>query len=131
MSKIITIEQLRALASKTVGFTSKVVTTIAEALEEMADAKADKENCISVTIPITGWKTDSSDFYPYYYDIAVAGITAKDGAEIAISVDTLQVASDCGLCPTNETLVDGIRVRAASIPESEMETNIWIRRGRE
>lgn len=76
---------------------------------------------VSMTIPTTGWETDSNNsVYPKYYDYAVQGITADDRADVIISVASAPTASECGMCPTNETIAGYIRLRAMSVPTASM-----------
>ena len=87
-----------------------------ELLAEDVDAKADNPTSASITIPTSGWSSDSEATYPNYCDIAVSGITADNRAEVTISTGSLGAASACGLCPTNETIAGYIRIRAKTVP---------------
>ena len=129
MGKETSLGHLEMLARRTKGLASEILQATTDALVEMNTVKADKENAVSITIPVTGWNSDSTANYPYYYDITVAGITTNDGANIAIAVSSLYDASECGLCPTNETLTNKVRIRASSIPTAAMSADLWIRRG--
>ncbi len=135
MSKFAILEHLKASseASKNfvAGLIGEVVGTVAEALEEMKRAKADKASAIAITIPVSGWGSDNNAGYPKYYDIVVEGLTASDRAEITIAVDSMGTAKACGLCPTNETQEGRIRIRAASVPETEIAAECWIEDGKE
>lgn len=102
-----------------------------ELLAEEMDAKADNPTSASITIPTDGWHNELEELeesgdeeaeiedsdYPYYYDIAVTGITADDRAEITVAANSIRAASTCGLCPTNETFAGYIRIRAVSVPD--------------
>ena len=83
----------------------------------------------SVTIPKTGWNSDSTAKYPKYYDIAVTGVTASDRANVDIAPAALGTAEDCGLCPACETLAGKIRLRAVSVPTETMTATYWIQKG--
>lgn len=136
MGKIAVIEHLRscAVASRNfvTGLIGDVAGTVADALEELDRAKANKTGSTAVKIPVSGWGTDNSiATYPKYYDIAVNGITAKDRAEITIAPGSLDEAKACGLCPTNETLEGKIRVRASSVPMTAIAMECWIEDGKE
>ena len=136
MSKYALLESLRAsaIASRNyvAGLIGDVAGTVADALEELWQAKADKTNAVAVTIPVSGWNEDaSSTSYPYYYDIAVTGVTASDRAEITIAPGSLDTAKACGLCPTNETMAGKIRVRATSVPAAAIAAEYWISDGKE
>ena len=95
------------------------------------NAKADKLKSASVTIPVSGWKSDSASGYPYYYDISALGVTASDCVSVVIAPSSQQAAAKCGLCPTNETLAGIIRVRSSSIPPSAISAQYWVEQGKE
>ena len=98
-----------------------------ELLAEDVDAKADNPTSASITIPTSGWSSDSDATYPNYCDIAVSGITADNRAEVDIAVASLEAASTCGLCPTNETITGYIRFRAKKAPDESITAvaTIW------
>ena len=76
MEKITITAQLRACGEAAKGFVSGLVgelaATVAEALAELENAKADKPQAVSVVLPASGWASDGGD-YPKYYDIPVPG----------------------------------------------------------
>ena len=100
--------------------------TVREAMEELDAVKADKSEGVAVTIPATGWSQDSGA-YPYYYDIAADGVTAKDRADLALAPASIAAAIACGICPATGV----IRVRAAKVPAAEMSGEYWICIGKE
>ena len=109
MGKLTLTEHLKACAEAAKSFTNGLVAelaqTVTEAMQEMENVKADKQASVSITIPTTGWGVDeTSESYPNYCDITVEGVTAKDRADIAIAPNSMDVAIECGMCPTNETL---------------------------
>ena len=134
MSKRALWQHIRASALTATYFTSGLIAelelTVSDAVGELADLKADKTESVSAIIPAAGWSSDSSTSYPNYYDIPVTGVTAQDRAEITLQLDSLETAKTCGLCPTNETLVGKIRVRASSVPTSALNIEYWIEKGR-
>lgn len=83
----------------------------------------------SVTIPTTGWGSDSTADYPKYYDIAVTGVTASDRANVDIATASMSKAVACGLCQTCETLAGKIRVRAVSVPAAAITAQYWVEKG--
>lgn len=115
-----------SVSGKTITFTRGDGKTFTIELDSMGIPTA-----TPITIPTSGWQSDSTAGYPKYYDISVTGITAKDRAEITISHSSLDTAKTCGLCPTNETLAGKIRVRAASIPTAAISAEYWIMDGKE
>ena len=110
---------------------SEHTTAVSEALQELNNGKADKVSAVSLTIPTTGWKSDTSvSQYPSYCDIAVSNITAKDGAQITLAPNSLGVALSCGLCSTVETMAGVIRVRAKAAPSTAISSELRILVGR-
>ena len=75
---------------------------------------------LSVTIPATGWSTDSTAVYPKYCDITISGLTANDVARVNLSTAEQATAVACGLCPTCETMSGKLRLRAVSVPAASM-----------
>lgn len=83
----------------------------------------------SVTIPTTGWGSDTTATYPKYYDIAVTGVTTSDRASVDIAPASFGTAVTCGLCPATETLAGKIRIRAASVPGAAMTASYFVEKG--
>lgn len=83
---------------------------------------------VGITIPTTGWQASASGQYTVSLDIP-AEITADDGVDIVLSAEGLQVANDCGLCPTVETLPGALRFLAISAPGSSMTGEYRVLRG--
>lgn len=135
MGRIMTLEHLREAAADSRNYVIRrlgnLAGTVADALEEMDKAKAGKPNAASCTIPVTGWSSDDAADYPQYYDIDVAGVTARDRAEVTIAPGSISTAVDCGLCPTNETLADKIRIRSIDVPAAAITAEYWIEDGKE
>lgn len=135
MSKITVFEHLKACAEEARdyagGLVAKLAKTATEAIEELEQAKADKAQSVAITIPATGWASDSGGDYPHYYDIAAEGVTANDRAAITIAPGSLGTAKTCGLCATNETMAGKIRVRAINIPAEAISAEFWIEDGKE
>lgn len=99
-------------------------------IQSIKDTKQDKRNAVAVTLPASGWSSDSTVEYPYYYDLAVSGVTAKDRAEVTVAVPGLPAAEACGLCSTNETMAGKIRFRAKKAPSAAIAAEYWIEKGR-
>ena len=79
------------------GLVAKLAKTATEAIEELEQAKADRAQSVAITIPATGWASETGGDYPHYYDIAAEGVTASDRAEITIAPGSLGTAKACGL----------------------------------
>ena len=135
MSKVTVFEHLKACAEEARdyagGLVAKLAKTATEAIEELEQAKADKAQSVAITIPATGWASDSGGDYPHYYDIAAEGVTANDRAAITIAPGSLGTAKTCGLCATNETMAGKIRVRAIQVPAEAISAEFWIEDGKE
>lgn len=91
-----------------------------------------KGTSIAVTIPASGWSEDTTYAdYPYCYDIAVSGITAKDRVGITIAPGSLATAVACKLCPTNNTMAGKIRIWAKAVPNAAISAEYWLDQGEE
>lgn len=110
-----------------------------ERLDDLETGKADKVSPVSFIIPAEGWASEEIDetgeeetgaSYPNYIDIAVKGVSTKDRADVTISVDSLETATACGLCPTSETMEGYIRLRAATAPTAEINAEYWLHHGK-
>lgn len=136
MSKIPILPQLKkaleAAKSFTAGLLSEFATTTAGAIEEVEALKVDKRNAVTVTIPTSGWVSDTSvSAYPYKYEISVSSVTAKDFCIINIAPSSQAAAKACRLCPTNETIAGKIILRATKIPTSSIMAEYWLEKGKE
>lgn len=134
-NKFTVLTHLRSVAARARDFASDLVASLAEAttavIEELDAEKADKSVSVAFDIPVTGWVLDETTEYPYYYDIAVTGVTAYDRATVSIAPNSMSMAVSCELCPTNETLAGKIRIRAMSIPADVISCEYWIEQGKE
>lgn len=136
MGKLTLTEHLQACAEAAKNFTNGLVAqlaqTVTEAMQEMESVKADKQDSVSITIPTTGWGVDeASESYPNYYDITVAGVTAKDRADIAIAPDSMDIAVACEMCPTDQTMAGKIRVWARTVPADAIIAEYRLNQGKE
>lgn len=136
MGKLTLTEHLKACAEAAKTFTNGMIAelaqTVTEAMQEMESVKADRQDSVSITIPTTGWGVDdASESYPNYYDITVAGVTAKDRADIAIAPNSMDAAIACEMCPTNETLTGKIRVWARTVPAEAIVAEYRLNQGKE
>lgn len=139
MGKAALTEHLKAcaLAAKdfTTGLIGQITGTVADALVEMAEVKADKVESVSLTIPKSGWGTETGstafEDYPKFIDISVNNVTVRDVVNVTIKPSSLKVASNCGLCPTTETLNGKVRLRSAELPSDNIEAEYFILQGDE
>ena len=119
-------EDIQGLADRTTQTFSEVDASLAS----MDSGKLDKTNAVAVSIPASGWGSDTSvAAYPKYYDLAVTGITAKDRASVYIAPTSIQTAKSSGICPTCETLAGKIRIRSAQIPSAAIAVQYWVEKG--
>ena len=136
MGKLTLTEHLKACAEAAKNFTSGLVgelaTTVTEAMNEMNEVKADKPDYAAVTIPTTGWQEDESvAAYPVYSDSVVDGVTANDRATVVIAPGSMAAAIACAMCPSCETVVGAIRIRAGSAPSTAISAEYWLDQGKE
>lgn len=116
----------------TTGLIGEITGTVADALVEMAEVKADKVEPFVLTIPKTGWSAEPAATaftdYPKFINISVKGVTARDVANVTIKPSSLKVASACGICPVSETLDGKIRLRSVDDPSDAIsaECVIWF-----
>ena len=68
------------------GHVAALAQAVADAMEEMDTAKADKPEYIDFAIPATGWKTDNTvPGYTHYLDIPVEDLTADDKVDVRVA----------------------------------------------
>lgn len=119
-------EDIQGLATQT----TQMFSEVDAALSEMDSEKLDKTNEVSVSISASDWKSDTSvGDYPYYYDLAVTGLTAKDKASVIIAPTSVKTAVSCGICPTCESLAGKIRIRSEKAPSAAVAVRYWIEKG--
>lgn len=130
-SKITNLGHLRSALLKAKGVIAQVAQAAADAIEEVAAVKVDKVSAVPVAINTAGWSAGTLGPYEFYYDIPVAGLTAKDRADITIAPAGVETATACGLCPTTETLAGKIRLRAIAKPTASIAAEYWLTGGKE
>ncbi len=126
--KNVTLEQFKSFMTKA-----------DERLDDLELGKENKVSPVSITIPAEGWASEEIDetgeeteaSYPFYYDVAAAGVSAKDSVDVTISRASLAAAVGCGLCPTSETMEGKIRLRAMKAPTKAMAAEYRRRSGKE
>lgn len=126
--KNVTLEQFKSFMTKA-----------DERLNDLELGKENKVSPVSITIPAEGWASEEIDetgeeteaSYPFYYDVAAAGVSAKDSVDVTISRASLAAAVGCGLCSTSETMEGKIRLRAMKVPTKAMAAEYRLRSGKE
>lgn len=75
-----------------------------------------------VTIPATGWVQEAPMEYdfPYSIEFEYNGVLDTHNAEVTVDRESIQVAAACGLCPTMETMHNGLKFWSRTIPEAEI-----------
>lgn len=117
-------EDVQGLASQT----AETFEQVDAALTAMDSGKQDKAAAIPVTIPVSGWQSDSGA-YPYCCDIAAEGVTENDLAAVYIAPESMDAAAACGLCPSCETLAGVIRIRAKAVPDAALAAEYHVEKG--
>ena len=121
-----TLDQLRSAASQSSNATAKVASAAAAALEELHGLKADRATFVSFSIPVTGWKSDSSvPGYTKYIDIKVDGLTAADSVGVDVDPSSSAVARAANFVAT-ESRAGILRLRAASVPTATISAQYHI-----
>lgn len=150
--KAFTLEQADKIIGVLKQFTADVAKAASDAIKELADAKADSahKHTVSdilgltaatvgaapvshthvstgaISIPTSGWKTDSNTKFPYYYDLAVSGMTASDRVDLNVAIASVDTAVACGLCPLTEAFDGKVRLRAKKAPTAAISAEYWI-----
>lgn len=127
---VVTKNHLKSLALKAKTEISEVANAAAEAIEEVEGLKPDKAQEVSVTIPTTGWSTDTNA-YPKYYDLTADGVTPLDEVRVNPDPATAHNMTACGFCPTCETMDGKIRFRSTLVPTADILVRYRIQQGKE
>lgn len=137
------IKAVKQTAEQSGSAVSALAEAMAASMEEIEGILREKQeaaSAVSFTIPAAGWtpwEIDETDEaagmrgYPYYYDLEVDGITAKDRADVTIAPGSVGVATACGLCPTTETLAGKIRLWSVNQPSEDITAEYWLYSGKE
>lgn len=84
----------------------------------------------NLTVEVADWSLQSTPDYsdfPYVATIGIAGLVATDIAEVIPSIDAIM---DGKLCPLNNTVANGIKIYASSMPSVDYDIErISIRGG--
>ena len=96
----ITLAHLKEAVDRLLDRIALVAKTASKSIEEMGKTKADKVNIMSLTIPASGWSSDSTAGCPYYLDIPVSGLTANDCVAVVVAPTCAKTALTAGLTST-------------------------------
>lgn len=95
--------------------------------KKLNDEKAAKVATAALTIPNTGWGTDSTvTGYTAYVDVAVSGLTANDVVVVMIAAKSASVADTACLCGACESLAGKLRIRAKHTPTAALSAVYYI-----
>lgn len=142
------IKAIKATADQASSAVVDLATAMDDSLKEIEDALNDLPASTPFTISAASWQRDDTaddtegtenaddaddamSIFPYYFDLAVEGVTSADHATVTLAPESYSAALACGLCPTNETIGGAIRLRAATAPANSISGEYWIENGKE
>lgn len=95
--------------------------------KKLNDEKAAKADMKTLTIPNTGWVTDSTvTGYTAYVDVTVSGLTANDVVVVMIAAKSGSVADAACLCGACESMAGKLRIRAKHTPTAALSAVYYI-----
>lgn len=118
------LSHLRQLAVQVQSAIGEVAQAAADAVTAVA-AKADKVEVVSLSIPASGWSTDSTAACPCYKDVAISGLTAADVVAVVVAPSSTAVAAAAGLA-TTESRAGVLRLRAQRAPTAAISASYYI-----
>lgn len=127
---LITLDHIKTIALRAKAYTSshlsELASMMADSLEEVDTVKADKPEYIDITIPATGWQTDSTvPGYTHYLDIPISNLTEND--EVAVTVvPASKAVADAARFTATESLAGVLRLRAANVPSAAITAQYHI-----
>lgn len=133
MAKLTNIEHLKAAAEKnktyTGGLVAELAETVAEAVAEADEVKADKPISVALTITTADWYASGIKDYPYAWDYVVDGLTENDIVTVAVAPKSQSAAAECGLCAANTSSENTLTLYAVSVPTSAITAEYYINQG--
>ena len=95
--------------------------------KKLQDEKAAKVDPKTLTIPATGWGTDTSvSGYTKYVDVSISGLTASDTVCVIIADASASVADAACLCGECTSSAGKLRIRAKTVPTAAMTATYYI-----
>ncbi len=79
----------------------------------------------TVSVPTTGWGSDSTTIFPKYYDLSISGILATDRVDLIVAIASLDTALKCGLCGITEASAGKVRIRSRTLPTAAISLQYW------
>lgn len=80
----------------------------------------------TVSVPTTGWSSDSTAIFPKYYDLSISGILATDRVDLIVAISSLDTALKCGLCGITEASAGKVRIRSRTVPTAAINLQYWV-----
>ncbi len=80
----------------------------------------------TVSVPTTGWGSDSTAIFPKYYDLSISGILATDRVDLIVAIASLDTALKCGLCGITEESAGKVRIRSRTVPTAAISLQYWV-----
>ena len=138
--KISALNQLRMLALRCAASSTEKIAELAsvvsQAFVEMDGQKADKATFISVSIPVSAWKTNTDSApraagFLFYADVTVADMTAADGADTVLDYASMNAAKAAGVANTATTMAGKVRYYSINKPTAALTAKVRIIQGAE
>ena len=102
------------------------ITNLTAANIGAAEASHSHVSTGTVSVPTSGWKSDSTKIFPYYYDLAITGILSTDRVDLIVAIASLDTALKCGLCGITEASAGKVRIRSRTVPTAAISLQYWV-----
>lgn len=100
--------------------------TLHTCINVLAQGKADVNEKVDFTIPVSGWGTDNSvPSHPNYIDVAVSGLLATDIVAVDVAPGSASVAEAANFTST-QSYAGYFRLRAESVPTAAITAQYHI-----
>jgi len=107
-----------------------VLSEIGECIETLDTEKAYIDVRMAFALPVEGWSVNHNRTdYRYKYILSAAGITDKTRADAVIDSKSIPIVCACEMCPTTETIENGIVFLCNDIPEDTITGQLYLTRG--
>lgn len=80
----------------------------------------------TISVPATGWGSDSTAIFPKYYDLSISGILATDRVDLIVAITSLDTVLKCGLCGITEASAGKVRIRSRTVPTAAISLQYWV-----
>lgn len=100
--------------------------TLHTCINVLAQGKADVNEKVDFTIPVSGWGTDNSvPSHPNYIDVTVSGLLATDIVAVDVAPGSASVAEAANFTST-QSYAGYFRLRAESVPTAAITAQYHI-----